>query len=265
MKYKKKITIPRLYSALIRRIANIPHLLMWIFPSKFSLDNRLKLKSFKDIHKGKRCFIIANGPSLNKTDLKLLENEIKIGMNRIYLLEKKQGFLPDYLVVTDVKIQLKQFVDEYEAVQIKHFYNWNARNLFSRKENRYYFKESFKVNFKNDFSKIIGTGKSVTFTCLQLAYYMGFTEVYLIGKDHSYNIDGIPHTSVVSNGEESNHFIEGYFKKGMRWDVPDYSGEEYAYKIAKRIFESDGRIIYDATIDGKLKVFIKVDYYSLFK
>ena len=127
-----------------------------------------------------------------------------------------------------------------------------------------FFKESFNPDFRPDFIRRIGTGKSVTFACIQLAYFMGFTEVILIGKDHSYNVAGTPHISVSADGTEDNHFIKGYYKKGMKWDIPNHIGEEYSYTCARKAFEADGRIILDATIDGNLKVFEKVDYYSLF-
>ena len=53
-----------------------------------------KLQKLKNIHKGERCFIVANGPSLTSGDLNMLYNnkEITFGMNRIYkFFEKTQA------------------------------------------------------------------------------------------------------------------------------------------------------------------------------
>lgn len=260
----EEITFSRLAKALQRRIKNIPHQLIWDFKAEEYQINKEKLLKYKDIHRGKRCFVVANGPSLKKMDLSALRNEITIGMNRIFLMKNINGFMPNYLVVADIDIQLKQFSDEFNLVELPRFYNWNTRGLFTPSENLMFFKESFESIFQPDFTKKIGTGKSVTYTCLQLAYYMGFSEVILIGKDHSYNISGTPHQSVESTGKEENHFIPGYYKKGMKWDVPDYKGEEFAYSLARVAFENDDRKIFDATLDGKLKIFDKVDYKSLF-
>jgi hypothetical protein len=44
-----------------------------------------RLAALKDAHRGERCFLIGNGPSLKQTDLSLLKNEFTIGTNRIYL------------------------------------------------------------------------------------------------------------------------------------------------------------------------------------
>ncbi len=99
---------------------------------------------------------------------------------------------------------------------------------------------------------------------MQIAYYMGFEKVILIGVDHSFETKGKPHTMVVSEGDDPNHFDPCYFGKGFRWQLPDLRTSELAYRIAKYHFENAEREILDATVDGKLQVFPKVDYYQLF-
>ena len=93
---------------------------------------------------------------------------------------------------------------------------------------------------------------------------MGFKDVILIGVDHSYNFTGKPHAAVVSQGDDPNHFHPNYFGKGFKWHLPDLEGSEMSYRVGKFMFEQSGRRILDATVDGKLQVFPKVDYYSLF-
>jgi hypothetical protein len=67
-----------------------------------------------------------------------------------------------------------------------------------------------------------------------------------------------------STGDDPNHFAPNYFGKGFRWHLPDLEGSELAYRVAKHIFAMNGRKIFDATINGKLDVFPKAAYYSLF-
>ena len=38
---------------------------------------------YRDIHKGERCFILANGPSVNGLDFSLLKDEITFTVNQI--------------------------------------------------------------------------------------------------------------------------------------------------------------------------------------
>jgi len=260
----KNLSFERVFKAIYRRIIIIYYTYCWNFTS-LGKKAREKNKNYYNIHKGKRCFIIANGPSLKKTNLKLLKDEITIGMNRIYLIAEEIGFLPNYLVVSDVPIQLKQFTEEYKNVNTDRFYNWLSKKLFKDSNFINYFYPHFKLDFSSDFSKKIGNSKSVTFTCIQLAFYIGFSEVYLIGKDHSYNLKAKPGTNIKADGNEQNHFISGYYKPGQLFGAPDYEEEEYSYKLAKKAFEESGRSIFDATIDGNLNIFEKVDYFSLFK
>jgi hypothetical protein len=256
----------RIKRGIKNRIFDIPETLSWLLPTKISTENKKEILKFKDIHKGERCFIVANGPSLKQTDLSLLKDEYTIGMNRIYLLEEVNGFIPSYLVVADIEIQLNQFRDEYNQVKVPKFFPWEVRNKFDH-FNTYFYKMKYKTDFSPNFTGLIGAAKSVTVVCIQLAYFMGFQEVILIGKDHSYNHkqQGVPGTRLKSDGNENNHFIKGYYKPGMKWSIPNYIEEEISYQFARDYFEKNNRKILDATINGKLTVFEKIDYYSLFK
>lgn len=259
------ITISRILKALWTRIDDIPQRMIWALPFSFTESNRKAIQKFKNIHKGKRCFVIANGPSLKKIDFSLLKNEYCIGLNRIYMMEGENGFMPTYLACVDIEAQLLQFLDDYDNLTIPCFFNWRIRDKFSKKPNQHFIKDKLDPSFSTDIAREgYGTGRSVTYAAMQLAFYMGFTEVYLIGKDHSYNTDQRTGAAIQSTGKEDNHFIQGYYKPGMKWFAPDFESEEYAYRLARKAFEADGRVFKDATVDGKLQVFEKVDFYSLF-
>jgi hypothetical protein len=107
-------------------------------------------------------------------------------------------------------------------------------------------------------------GSTVTFVALQIAFHLGFQDVILVGVDHSFTSQGEPNAAVVSDGADLNHFSPAYFGKGFRWQLPDLAASERAYRLAHRAYESAGRRVMDATIGGKLEVFPKVDFRSLF-
>ena len=262
---KKDLTVSRFVNALIRRVVGLKYILVYNMPFEFSKRNKERLNGFKDIHKGKRCFIVANGPSLKKIDLSLLKNEITIGMNRIYLMKEVNGFVPNYLACIDKNSQIEQFYDELDELDMPCFFNYDMHKYFSKKENQYFVKEKFSPDFSKDIvNDPCGNGKTVTYTCMQIAYYMGFSEVYLIGKDHSYNTGEKAGKRIESDGKEENHFIKGYYRPGQKWDAPDYKSEEFAYRLAKDTYEQDGLSIMDATVGGKLTVFEKVNFDKLF-
>lgn len=261
---KRDFTVKRVFEAIGRRIVGYPQQLMFYMPFGFYKKNRERLRALKDIHKGKRCFIVCNGPSLKHIDFSLLKDEITLGMNRIYLMKEQNGFEPTYLGCVDKDSQIRQFYEDLDKLTMPCFFEFGLRNLFSKKDNQYFIAGSFSHKFQPDCSKLMGNAKSVTYKMMQLAYYMGFHEVYVIGKDHSYNTTERAGVGIKATGEEENHFIKGYYKPGMRWDAPDYLAEEYDYEMTRAAFEKAGRIIKNATVGGKLEVFERVDFYSLF-
>jgi hypothetical protein len=259
-----EISFERIYTSIKGRLRDLPHLFAWRLNTQAARNNKDKLLSYYNIHKGKRGVIVANGPSLKNTDLSLLKDEITIGMNRIYLSAEQNNFTPNYIVVQDIPVQLLQFREDYDDLMLPKFFNWNARKHFTNKENLTFIRSDYKPHFSTDLTNGSWGGHSVTNICLQLAYYMGFQEIYMVGKDHNYEQTGVPGKLIKATGEEKNHFTKGYYKKGMGWRIPDYKGEELAYKMAKEAFENDGRKIYDATINGKLNIFPKVVYQDIF-
>ncbi|WP_345329042.1 6-hydroxymethylpterin diphosphokinase MptE-like protein [Mucilaginibacter defluvii] len=254
------LSLQRIKKVIMNRLKYIPHSLAWKLNTAPAKQSKLNLDKYRDLHKGKRCFIVANGPSLKVTDLSRLDGEFTFGMNRIYL----SGFEPTYLVVTDIETMLKQFTDEFRERKGPKFYNWRTRNWFKNVPDLTFINLDYNARFSTNLNESGWGGHSVTFLCLQLAYHMGFSEVILIGKDHSYKGQGVPGQFVAATDKEENHFIKDYIPKGKGWKIPDYKGEELAYELAREAFEKDRRKVYDATIGGMLDIFEKKDYNSLF-
>ncbi len=224
------------------------------------------LRDYHQRHHGERCFIIGNGPSLRETDLSKLKGEITFGMNRIYLAFDELQFLPTYYVsVNDLVIE--QCLRDILALPMPKFLSWRARRFFttSPDERTIFLHTTYSgPKFATDVRSRLWEGATVTYVALQLAYYMGFQQVILIGVDHNFSTQGKPNTTVVSQGEDRDHFHVNYFGKGFRWQLPDLETSERAYRMAKEAYEADGREVLDATIGGKLDVFPKIAYDQLF-
>ena len=103
----------------------------------------------------------------------------------------------------------------------------------------------------------------MTHVALQIAYYMGFASVVIIGMDHRYDFAGKPHQVRHHDGPDLNHFSPEYFA-GKDWMNPDLARSETSYTAARRVFEAAGRQIIDATVDGACTVFAKQDYRAVF-
>jgi hypothetical protein len=223
-----------------------------------------RMKELKDKHKGQRCFIIGNGPSLRSMDLSPLKYEHTFGLNRIYLMFEKMGFSTSYYVIVN-KLVVQQCSEEIlTKVTSPKFVSYDARRWINFVPDMMFLYCREGPRFFQDVTRGVWQGATVTYIAMQLAYFLGFQKVFLIGVDHSYKDKGRPNETIVSQGDDRNHFDPGYFGKGFRWQLPDLETSEIAYQLAKKQFEGSGREILDATVSGKLDVFTKVDFKTLF-
>jgi len=231
------------------------------------------LSTYKDLHHAQRCFIIGNGPSLKNTNLSRLRKEVTFGMNRIYLQFPELGFTTTYFVTVN-NLVIEQFAGDILGLPMPKFLAWHAHNHLGWQAvvdsqvgtaPVIFLHTTYTgPKFAREARGRLWEGATVTYVTMQLAYYMGFETVILIGVDHNYTTKGKPNTTVVSQGDDPDHFNARYFGKGLRWQLPDLETSEQAYLMARQAFESDGRQVLDATVGGQLTVFPKVSYDDLF-
>jgi len=223
-----------------------------------------RLAAYQDKHKGQRCVIIGNGPSLRNTDVARIKGEITFGMNRIYLAFPDWGFQTSYFVsINDLVIE--QCAEDIRSLSMPKFLSWHAHPYITPTDDTMFLHTTYyHPAFSKDVRRRVWEGATVTYVAMQLAYFMGFEEVVLIGVDHSFKAKGDPNKTVVSDGEDESHFDPRYFGKGFRWQLPDLETSELAYRRARQVFEQDGRRILDATLRGQLDVFPNVEYDTYF-
>ncbi len=227
------------------------------------IDSIRKLETLRDSHNGEQCVIIGNGPSLKNTDLSKLKNVFSIGMNRFYMAFPDLGFTTSLLLTVN-DLVIEQCAEDLRQLPIPTFVSWRGRKHIQPAQNLHYLYTSYiRPRFNKDATGRLWEGATVTFVAMQLAYFMGFKQVILIGVDHNFTTKGTPNTTVVSTGDDPNHFHPGYFGQGFRWQLPDLETSEIAYRMAKEAYLEDGREILDATVDGKLTVFPKVDFNNI--
>ncbi len=240
------------------------HVFARTFDPRWAESSR-KLEQLINKHANQRCFIIGNGPSLRQTDLSKLRGEVTFGLNRIYLLFPDLGFSTTYLVSVN-DLVLEQCSSEMQKLTLPKFLTWRARHWFPPDPNITYLDTDFTgvEDFSPALTGRIFEGFTVTYVALQLAYHLGFSEAILVGVDHNFVTQGTANQAVVSQGDDPNHFAPNYFGKGFKWQLPDLAGSERAYTLARDAYSKAGRRVLDATVGGKLTIFPKVDYLSLF-
>lgn len=230
------------------------------YKQKYAFHNP-QLCKFKNIHKSKRCFVIGNGPSLRYEDLEKLHRngEICFGVNRIYLAYGYTAWRPDYYVATDYFI-IEKDADKIQDLPcdkfVKHLYK---TDWFGKKDNLYEYgglmKEGEEPQFSGDIVKGIYSGKTVVYDAIQIAAYMGFSEIYLLGVDMTL-------TKTLNPEEEGAHFYKSpdtneKLMKGNR------SENLRAMKAARKYLETEGRTIKNCTRNAQWDELEKVDFDSL--
>lgn len=227
------------------------------------------ITKLKDSHKGERCFIIATGPSLTFEDLNLLKGQFTFGVNSVVKILDKMNFVPNYLGIQDAGVYEK-IGDMIETCPVEHIFMTDVlyQKHCKRKESERYIlypkyncrhsshgdKRPLSSGFSDDPSKVIYDGYSITYSLLQIAVYMGFTEIYLLGCDCSYDVKSGKH-----------HFVEsGFFDK-----TAATVGERmiYAYTVAEKWLKANRPDVkvYNATRGGMLEVFPRRTLDQVFK
>jgi hypothetical protein len=169
----------------------------------------------KDIHKGKRCFILGSGPSIEKEDLKVLKNEIVFALNNFYVHEDfaeiMSGDVEKYYMTApthppQTEDEWKRWFEDMEKHMPKdtkmlfglNSYGGNIKYIFEKygifkgHKIHWYFAgvnltKGYIFDEKDvDFSNPIWSASTVSTYALLLAAYMGFKEIYLLGVDHNY-------------------------------------------------------------------------------
>lgn len=223
----------------------------------------VQIKSFQNRHQGQRCFIIATGPSLTIADIEKLKNEITFGMNSIIRIFDQTEWRPTYYGIQD-----RQVYESMEESILEHYRN--ADNVLVADQLGNYFQlpesfiqfpyngnyhiydgkyEEYSARFSDNSYEVVYDGYSITYSLIQIAVYMGFKEIYLLGCDSTY-----------AKGAK-NHFVEsGFVDKNA---PSSFNRLMTGYHEANKYAISHGIRIYNATRGGALEIFPRISLEEL--
>ncbi len=227
-----------------------------------------ELKKYKNVYKEKRVFLIGNGPSLKIDDLEKLHRnkEICIAFNKIYRIYDRTQWRADYVGFTDHRVieacmeDIKKIPGE---VLVADRYHTGGSRYIEGVQYYHEFPDEFYPNypdFSNDFASGFYNGMTVIYDIgIQLAAYMGASEIYLLGVDNS----------ITGNLTDTcNHFLEDYYSEDEKkiYEGVRFEQEKLvkAYEKAEKYSRQHGFRIFNATRGGELEVFERVDFDSLF-
>lgn len=247
-----------------------PYMQARIFVSRLCYahsEDSARVAQFHRKYTGKRCFIIGNGPSLTAEDLGRLKGEYTFSANRIFRIFARTDWRPTFWLCVDPYLihQLKR--DTTFLHKMPETIRFVSERLEPQSdcEYRIFNDQRFRINkyganphvpFSANAAAYVASGETVTYTAIQMAAYMGFEEIYLLGVDHSYAV------TVGVNGQLTiDRSIKDYFE-GIR---PDAFTRQFtlmtnaAYQSALNYATKHGIRILNATRGGKLEVFSRVN------
>ena len=233
-----------------------------------------QLAACRRIHEGETCVIVGNGPSLKAEDLQRLHELgiVTFGTNRIYHIFDRTDWRPTYYVSEDALI-LGAIRAEVEKLPAKaKFIPINLRWYEGISvDGAMYFYLDYSGGYPEtrglslDIPHGIRCRGTVTATCIQLAVYMGFSEIYLLGVDHNYSRFTDEQGNLVEDPGVKDYFCDHYdgdFKACINRDL---GSTTKAYADVQALSEALGSFrVYNATRGGKLEIFRRVDFDAVF-
>lgn len=235
---------------------------------KFGSKEYDGLKKYKNLHAGKRCFIVCTGPSLSFVDLELIKNDFSFGMNSILKILDQTDWRPTFYGVQDIKVfqKMHSYIDDSgikdvfisDIVESRVIKSENVKkpdnakifplNLYGHQYNC----KNPKFKFSDDISACVYDGYSITYSLIQIACYMGFQEIYLLGCDNSY-----------AKEPGKQYFVSHGIVDPNAQRQAEY--QRIAFECARKYAQSKGIHIYNATRGGALEVFPRVNLDEVMK
>ena len=229
-----------------------------------------RLKVLKDRFIGRRCFLVGNGPSLNKYDISKIKNELTFCCNTAFQLFRECNWKPTGYFFSD-SMFWKHYGSDYVAVENlvnSCEYAFTTINTPVYEKYRCLFDNLFftyvlyndKIWFEEDITNALCEGGTTLYPLLQIIRYMGINEVYLLGVDFSFHKELIG-GKIKINKDVKNHASGMDQINEGRYDVQRIHN---AWCCARDYANQHDFKICNATKGGKLEVFERVDFDSLF-
>lgn len=240
----------------------------WFFYQKIYKERRYDtlFAELKDSKHGKRCFIIGNGPSLKSKDLDQLTGEDCFAANGIYNIFPNTLWRPTYYLIMDRYFDAapEMIRDiESDAVFLGDYY-WRFNNVL--RDDAICLHQRIPFNQKSypisqDISKNVVNTYTVSFVAMQIAAYLGYKEIYLLGVDHNYEFELDEKGRIIKSLNTKDHFFQD---NNPNTYASNTIGMTKSYIAFYTYAKHHNITIKNATRGGKLEVFERVDFDSLF-
>ena len=237
--------------------------------------NGKRIKKFKDTYKDQICFFIGNGPSLKASDLDVIKknNIPTFAFNRIYNIFEQTKWRPTFYISQDEKMLqgCMEEVDDLELptklipIQLNWYYDISINDAVYFNMIGQQIDNLKEFQFSKDSSHGIFNAGTCMYTAAQLAYYMGFKKIYLIGVDHHFQVSQNNKGEIIVDNSVKDYFSDKYNEDKSNLYIPNTEKSTLTYIAMKNYCDNLGIKVYNATRGGKLEVFPRVNFDDVIK
>lgn len=163
----------------------------------YSLPDYMKIREdvnlnvlFKNRENGKKCYILLGGLSAKDIDLNLFENEDVITVNHFFRTKENMTVRPKYHLITDTNFfKEPSNLDDLRRLGLKDTTFFLNGRYFKNNQDTQNIKLIYPLyrvaggNIRLRMDKITSNFSTVTLNAIQMAIYMGYKEVNLVGFD----------------------------------------------------------------------------------
>lgn len=261
--YGFKILVSRIWNYIIFKYKRIitPH----------DNENDKRFASIKNKYEGKRIFIVGNGPSLNQMPLYLLKDEYTMCSNRFFYMDERNNWHPTFYTAADDLVikDIHKVINEQILQNVKYAFfpdihpsNIDVKKKYIDNRENVLWIHTDKSEF-SDHMPECGINKTVVNADIQLAAWMGFKDIYIIGVDMTFGTQKAKKKTTrnwIAEGKDTDHFDPRYISKGKEFHNPGVEEMFEKFEECKKFFDQRGVRIFNAGYGGKLEVFPRVKF-----
>lgn len=212
-----------------------------------------RLEALKGKYEGQRCFIVATGPSLTIQDVEALKDERTFGLNRLYQIYEKTDWRPDFYCYGDYKLYNSNPISLSDKAKENIFVCQYMTKLaqtsgkivpvWNNWLDHWYNHASKQLRYTPDLLKGTYCCYTVANAAIDIAAYLGFREIYLLGADCNYT-GSKQHAAGIEDVQED-------------WAMREQSQKNMmlGYAFKKKCMDEQGVRVYNCTRGGMLEVF----------
>jgi hypothetical protein len=244
------------------------------------MDGRLNIniEGWRGKFQGQRVWIVGSGPSLDKTPLDMLVGEYSFGINRIGSVFDKTTWRPQFFMCATGRVVKEDYRNDVlravEACEIAIFCDRLLPVIGDKIPLRHHRKVLWLNCLQNSSEHnepqdswwnplMIEKGRinnfgTTAFGCTQIAAYLGFSTIVLVGCDMGYK-------GFKPGEPDPNHYGDNYESKTMPQAVHDLENPRRyeSHEITRRRASKVGIEIVNATLGGDLEAYPRVDFFDL--